>query len=66
MAQRKLLRGQVIASNRNPMYVLVGSTGEKIIWGFDVVTKEVVELNREEILSKLRSKEWYIRTPEEI
>lgn len=68
MARKKLLRGMTLVTSpgENTKYVLVGSTGENIIWGFDVAEKKTVELDRDEILMKLRRNEWFIETPNEI
>ena len=68
MARKKLLRGMTLVTNpgENTKYVLTGSTGENIIWGFDVAEKKTVEFDRDEILKKLRRNEWFIETPNEI
>lgn len=68
MARKKLLRGMTLVTSpeENTKYVLVGSTGENTIWGFDVAKKKTVEFDRDEILMKLRRGEWFIETPNEI
>lgn len=66
MARRELLRGEVLHINEDQEVVLLYAAGESKIFGYDYWKCEIIELNREEILSKIRKREWYIKSPEKI
>lgn len=67
MARRKLLRGEVLHINEDKeVVVLLYAVNESKIFGYDYWEQEIVELDREEILSRIRKREWYIKSPEEI
>lgn len=54
MARRKLLRGEVLHINEDKEVVLLYAVNESKIFGYDYWEHEIVELDREEILSKIR------------
>ena len=60
MARRKLLRGEVLHINEDKEVVLLYAVNESKIFGYDYWEQEIVELDREEILSRIRKREWYI------
>ena len=66
MARRKLLRGEILHINKDKEVVLLYAVNESKIFGYDYWEQEIVELDREEILSKIRKREWYIKSPEKI